>query len=66
MCCTFRAGAAPWDDPEVTDHDQALLAEGRAALRAGDATAARSAFEAVGADPRSGDVLEGLAPTSST
>lgn len=40
------------------------LGEGRAALRAGDTVAARNAFETAGADPDSGDVLEGLARCS--
>jgi len=48
----------------VTDELQALLSQGRAALRAGDAVAARRAFENAGPDPRSGDVLEGLARCS--
>ncbi len=59
-----RAGSVRRDDPEVTDQDQVLLADGRAALRSGDAFAARRAFEAVGAHPSSGDVLEGLARCS--
>ncbi|MGZ4674950.1 MAG: LuxR C-terminal-related transcriptional regulator [Acidimicrobiia bacterium] len=48
----------------MTDHSDALLAEGRAALRSGDAVAARSAFEAATTDPPSGAVLEGLARCS--
>jgi DNA-binding NarL/FixJ family response regulator len=40
---------------------QELVAEGRAALRRGDAAAARRIFEQVPAEPASGDVLEGLA-----
>jgi tetratricopeptide (TPR) repeat protein len=40
-------------------HD--LVAEGRAALRRGDAAAARRAFEQAPAAPASGDVIEGLA-----
>jgi DNA-binding NarL/FixJ family response regulator len=45
----------------VTDPYQARLADGRAALRAGDTIAARHAFEVAGIDPPPGDVLEGLA-----
>jgi DNA-binding CsgD family transcriptional regulator/Tfp pilus assembly protein PilF len=41
-----------------------LIERGRSALRAGDAAAARSAFEAVDHDARSGDVIEGLARVS--
>src|SRR3977135_2268521 len=40
---------------------QALIDEGRAALRAGDAVGARRAFEQAAGDSPSGDVLEGLA-----
>jgi DNA-binding NarL/FixJ family response regulator len=48
----------------VTAPDDQLLAEGRAALRAGDAAGARRALErAVGA-AASGDVIEGLARAS--
>ena len=43
-------------------HD--VLAEGRAALRVGDAAGARRLLEGPGADPASGAVLEGLARTS--
>ena len=42
----------------------ALIAEGRAALRAGDGAAARRAFELAGAESSSGDVIEGLARAS--
>ena len=38
-----------------------LLAEGRAALRSGDAVGARRAFERVAAEDRSAEVIEGLA-----
>ena len=38
-----------------------LIAEGRRALRSGDAASARTIFERAGADPARGDVLEGLA-----
>ena len=48
----------------MSDRAEALLAEGRAALRAGDASAARRAFEASDSDPQSGDQLEGLARCS--
>ncbi len=41
-----------------------LIAEGRAALRAGDAGVARGAFERALAESVNGDVLEGLARTS--
>jgi len=43
---------------------QELLAEGRAALRAGDAAGARRALERAGAGTQSGDVIEGLARAS--
>ncbi len=45
----------------VEEPVQELLAEGRSALRAGDAKAARSAFERALVEPASADVLEGLA-----
>ena len=48
----------------MSNPDQARLAEGKAALRAGDTIAARSAFEATGPDPRSGGLIEGLARCS--
>ena len=41
-----------------------LIAEGRAALRAGDAAGARHVFESAPAEPASGDVIEGLARAS--
>lgn len=41
-----------------------LIAAGRAALRAGDATTARLAFENAVAEAASGDVIEGLARVS--
>lgn len=41
-----------------------LIAEGRAALRAGDAAGARHVFESAPVEPASGDVLEGLARAS--
>jgi DNA-binding CsgD family transcriptional regulator len=46
----------------VPVHD--VLAESRAALRVGDAAAARRLLEGPGADPASGSVLEGLAQAS--
>jgi hypothetical protein len=46
----------------VPVHD--VLAESRAALRMGDAAAARRLLEGPGADPASGSVLEGLAQAS--
>jgi tetratricopeptide (TPR) repeat protein len=48
----------------MTHDAEALLAAGRAALRAGDTVTARRAFEAAGADSLSGHVLEGLARCS--
>ena len=41
-----------------------LIADGRAALRAGDAAGARRAFELAQAESMSGDVIEGLARAS--
>ena len=41
-----------------------LIAEGRAALRAGDAAGARRVFESALAESASGDVIEGLARAS--
>jgi hypothetical protein len=48
----------------VTASVQELVAQGRAALRQGDAPGARRAFEQVPAGLASGDVLEGLARAS--
>jgi tetratricopeptide (TPR) repeat protein len=48
----------------VTVPVEELIAEGRAALRAGDAGVARDAFERALAESANGDVLEGLARTS--
>jgi DNA-binding NarL/FixJ family response regulator len=45
----------------VTVPLEELLAEGRAALRAGDAVAARRVFESMLGESPSGDVIEGLA-----
>jgi DNA-binding CsgD family transcriptional regulator len=48
----------------VTARLHELVAEGRAALRRGDAAAARRAFEQAPPEPVSGDVIEGLARAS--
>ena len=54
----------PWNNPGMTARLEELVAEGRAALRAGDAAGARRALEqAVGASGV-GDVIEGLARAS--
>ena len=50
--------------PSVTGPVHDVLAESRAALRIGDAAAARRLLEDPGADPASGFVLEGLAQAS--
>ena len=51
----------PYDGPEVTGPADQLIADGRAALRSGDAAGAREIFgHALAAGP-SGDALEGLA-----
>jgi hypothetical protein len=51
----------PCDDRRVTVPVQELVAEGRAALRRGEAADARLIFERAPTEPASGDVLEGLA-----
>ena len=48
----------------VTSSVRDLIAEGRAALRAGDAAGARDAFESAQAVSNSGDAIEGLARAS--
>jgi len=48
----------------VTGPVDALIAEGRAALRTGDPVTARAAFERAAGPTPSGDVLEGLARTA--
>jgi ATP/maltotriose-dependent transcriptional regulator MalT len=48
----------------VTSSVGELIAEGRAALRAGDAGGARRAFEAAQVESSGGDVIEGLARAS--
>lgn len=50
--------------PRVTVPDDELLAEGRAALRAGDAAAARRCFETLDRDSPSAHATEGLARVS--
>ncbi len=52
------------DDRPVTGQHQELVAEGAAALRRGDAAAARCAFASALSDGPSGEVLEGLARAS--
>ncbi|HVE19044.1 MAG TPA: hypothetical protein VNB52_08165, partial [Ilumatobacteraceae bacterium] len=56
--------ATPWDDVRVNNPVDELIVEGRAALRAGDAAAARQAFERVHNGSTRGDVIEGLARVS--
>ena len=53
-----------WDDCRVDVTARELIAEGRAALRAGDAVGARRAFVRALGDSASGEVLEGLARVS--
>jgi tetratricopeptide (TPR) repeat protein len=53
--------ALQWDDLAVTTPSDDLLDVGRAALRSGDAAAARQAFERALAEAESGDLIEGLA-----
>ena len=53
-----------WDDRRVTVPVQDLVAEGREALRSGDAFRARRVFELALARSASGDVIEGLARAS--
>src|SRR5262249_51006016 len=60
-----RDGQRPlWEDrrvgPPAGDH----VAEGRAALRAGDAAAARRALEAAASAGESGEIIEGFAQAS--
>ena len=56
--------ARPWNNPGMTARLEELVAEGRAALRAGDAAGARRALDqAVGASSN-GDVIESLARAS--
>ena len=57
------ASCACHDRPVIAPVPE-LVAEGRAALRRGDAAAARRAFQQVPAEPASGDVIEGLARAS--
>src|SRR5688500_4061524 len=49
------------DDPALIVPFEEWMAEGRAALRAGDGAAAREAFERALAEAESGDALEGMA-----
>ncbi len=51
----------PWNNRSMTLPFEELLAEGRAALRAGDAAGARRALERALGESASGDVIEGLA-----
>src|SRR5690349_12052662 len=50
---------AAWDDARMSVPVDELVAEGRAAIRRGDAAAAREAFAGAMTDAPSGAVLEG-------
>src|SRR5207244_3024641 len=56
-----RARRAPCDDRFVTEPEDDVLAEARAALRAGDGVTARRLLEPVAGAAPSGEVLEALA-----
>jgi tetratricopeptide (TPR) repeat protein len=53
-----------WDDRRVAVPMHDMVEEGRAALRAGDAAAARLCFERAQGESPTGDVIEGLARAS--
>ena len=61
---TESSTSVSWDHRRVAPSVGQLVAEGRGALRAGDAAGARRGFESALVDPASGDVIEGLARAS--